>query len=339
MGLFPLIGFTKNMNITQQTCTSLIQESGIDGIYKQIERAARTCYHSLDKITEDSAKPFVDRLIKSQHTAMCEHSAIYLYREVNYGDGADMGPWNDMFVKYHENPYSKVTIWDENEILKMAITANLRVLLENDWLEDLQYLCEPMEQHVKRYTLSCTTALHCYKDLTRHRAFSFAIESTRFCSYNKEKFNGQLTFIKPTWCSIPYGEYKWSVDDNGCPKPDGWSFATESIEGADIILMTQLGGIEYAYNTLTSEYGWKAQQAAEVLPQCIKGDMVITGYEDDWKHLLDLRFKGTTGTPHPMVKELATLMKTELEKQGFIYESEEGKESNVNEKNTESEGA
>ena len=54
------------------------QESGIDGVYKQIEWAGRHCYKSLDKITENSAKEFVDRMIKLGHGAMLEHGTIYL---------------------------------------------------------------------------------------------------------------------------------------------------------------------------------------------------------------------------------------------------------------------
>ena len=54
------------------------QELGLNGIYKQIEWAGRHCYKSLDKITNDSAKPFVDRMIKSGHTAMLEHGTVYL---------------------------------------------------------------------------------------------------------------------------------------------------------------------------------------------------------------------------------------------------------------------
>lgn len=54
------------------------QEPGLEGIYKQIERAGRTCYRSFDKITEDSAKGFVDRMIKSGHGAMLEHGTVYL---------------------------------------------------------------------------------------------------------------------------------------------------------------------------------------------------------------------------------------------------------------------
>lgn len=54
------------------------QESGIEGVYKQIEWAGRHCYKSLDNITEHSAKEFVDRMIKLGHGAMLEHGTIYL---------------------------------------------------------------------------------------------------------------------------------------------------------------------------------------------------------------------------------------------------------------------
>lgn len=56
----------------------LEQQPGLDGIYKQIELAGRTCYKSEDKITEDSAKAFVDRMIASGHGAMLEHGTVYL---------------------------------------------------------------------------------------------------------------------------------------------------------------------------------------------------------------------------------------------------------------------
>ena len=54
------------------------QEPGLLGVYKAIESAGRTCYKSSDKIAEDSAKPFVDRMVKSGHGAMLEFGTIYL---------------------------------------------------------------------------------------------------------------------------------------------------------------------------------------------------------------------------------------------------------------------
>ena len=54
------------------------QSAGLEGVYRQIEYAGRVCYKSEDKITEDSAKPFVDRMVKSGHGAMLEHGTVYL---------------------------------------------------------------------------------------------------------------------------------------------------------------------------------------------------------------------------------------------------------------------
>ena len=53
------------------------QSAGLEGVYKQIEKVGRVCYKSDDKITEDSAKPFVDRMVKSSHGAMLEHGTVY----------------------------------------------------------------------------------------------------------------------------------------------------------------------------------------------------------------------------------------------------------------------
>lgn len=337
------------MRLLNQSCEAFVQEPGLDGIYKQIERAGRTCYKSTDKVTPESAKPFVDRMIKSNHTAMLEHGTVYLTITYNPENKED----RKLLGKYLENPYTKVVskilespdlnkplseqkIGETIRVTKAIayITTNLRVIVENDLWDDLKYLCEPTEYHKKRYTLSCTTALHCYKDLTRHRVFSFAIESTRYCNYSKDKFGGELSFIIPTWFKQENNKYFKKTNTLPVCSPDEhfggclpeFYFKTGDdpiMEGMqdwtpeDYFMFNCLVS-EWNYNHLIEE-GWQAQQAAEVLPQCIKGDMIITGFEDDWKHLLDLRYYGTTGAPHPMVKELATLMKEELEKLGFNY--------------------
>ena len=66
------------MKLIKPSYEIIPQEAGLEGIYKAIERAGRTCYKSSDKITEDSAKPFVDRMIKSGHGAMLEFGTVYL---------------------------------------------------------------------------------------------------------------------------------------------------------------------------------------------------------------------------------------------------------------------
>ena len=66
------------MKLINPSVELITQAPGLEGIYKQVERVGRVCYKSEDKITENSAKPFVDRMIKSGHGAMLEHGTVYL---------------------------------------------------------------------------------------------------------------------------------------------------------------------------------------------------------------------------------------------------------------------
>lgn len=66
------------MKLIKPSFEIIKQQPGLEGVYKQIELAGRTCYRSEDKITPDSAKFFVDRMVKSGHGAMLEHGTVYL---------------------------------------------------------------------------------------------------------------------------------------------------------------------------------------------------------------------------------------------------------------------
>lgn len=256
----------------------IIEQQGYDlnSIYKHIELCGRTCYKSEDKITEDSAEGFVKRMIDSNHTAMLEHGTVYL--KINDEDYDEFSSYCPDVIKYNCNKYTKVNhVVDEDGVLVHYVTTNLRVIVENKWWDDMKYLCEPTEHHYKRHTVRLTTSIHVYKDLTRHRTMSFAIESTRYCNYTKGKFGGDLTFIDPVWKKDNHGAYEQFIS-----------------------------ALHYAntYYKFLVQAGWKAEQAAEVLPQCTKADVIITGFENDWDHIFNLRALGTTGAPHPEVKRI-----------------------------------
>ena len=148
------------------------QEPGVIGIYRQIEYAGRICYKSSNKITEDSAKPFVDRMIKSGHGAMLEHGTIYLTMQY----GGPSRKESDAIEKYTKNKYSK---YNQDTDGRYYITTNLRVLVENDWMDDLKYICDPTEFHEKRITVHFVCDRGVSHEFVRHRVFSFAQESTR----------------------------------------------------------------------------------------------------------------------------------------------------------------
>lgn len=156
-------------------------------LYKHVERIARISYKSEDKITEDSARKMVDALVKNGHLACLEHGTIYL--EVPYGTKRkDPSGSNWMFLSsdhliprivdgYYNNPYSKV--YPNPTTCCDYITTNARVLIENDWLDDLKYMCSPTKYHEKRYSVKFIWPIGIVRDALRHRKFSFMNESTR----------------------------------------------------------------------------------------------------------------------------------------------------------------
>ena len=132
------------------------QEPGLLGIYRQIEYAGRICYKSSDKITENSAKPFVDRMVKSGHQSVLEHGTVYLTIPYDYVDIScklEVPIVSDVVEKYKKNPYTNWHLRDDGFSQLAFITTNYRVLVEHNWLDDLKYLCEPTEYHAKRITV------------------------------------------------------------------------------------------------------------------------------------------------------------------------------------------
>lgn len=299
------------------------QEEGLEGVYKQIERAGRVCYKSEDKITEDSAKEFVERMIKSGHGAMLEHGTVYL--KIPYGTMDDRGEFSNepIVIKYIDNPYSVVMNNSENDY--WYITSNYRVIIENEWIDDLQYLCEPTEFHAKRITVHFVCDRGVSHEFVRHRVMSFAQESTRYCNYSKDKFNNECTFIIPSWLNdFPECIIRDSI--GGCMYPS--DYYRENLDGSfrgNVIFMTHtkylidsLFRAEKSYNNLINS-GWKPQQARAVLPNSLKTELVVTGFASDWKRFFRLRSRiAKTGKPHPQAQELADPLMDEFVKRGIM---------------------
>lgn len=271
------------MKLIKPNFEILDQENGLDGVYKQIEKVGRTCYKSEDRITEGSAKPFVDKMIASKHLAMCEHGTIYLGIPIRLGT-------QPIIERYLNNCYSKVAKSCVDNHHYYCVTTNLRVLVENEWMGDLCYLCEPTEYHVKRVTVKFTCDRGVSHEFVRHRVFSFAQESTRYCNYTKDKFGNEITYIEPCWEMQP--------------------------DEKELFLL-QLEQAQNTYNALISS-GWTPQQTRAILPNSLKTELVMTGFVEDWIHFCNLRARGTTGTPHPQAKELAEPLLTEFIKRDIV---------------------
>ena len=187
------------MKLIESKVEIIEQEPGLEGVYKMAELAGRTAYKSEDRITEGSAKKFVEALMKLKHGAVLEHGTVYLTISDGLHGGAFPNDEGTEIVNFYEkNPYSKVNSkYVGMGVYYNYITTNLRVIFENDRLDDLQYLCEPTEYHEKRITAKFICSRSIAQEITRHRVFSFLMESQRYVSYNKEKFGNGITIIIP----------------------------------------------------------------------------------------------------------------------------------------------
>ena len=299
----------------------IIEPTGytVDDIYKSIELAGRVSHKSEDKITETSAKTFVGRMLNMKHLATCEFGTVYLY--IDYHNPS----FGKIIDKYNNNQYSKCIV-DNVFPNKAYITTNYRVLVENNWLDDLKYLCEPTEYHHKRYTVKFICDRGVTHEFVRHRPFSFMQESTRYCNYSKGKFNNELTFIIPEWLDIEEQHYKYdySFVDQKWMGPNNTEVSYQWLDTNghvwypdtdEHLFLKSLSDSEEIYFKLL-EQGWKPQQARAVLPNALKTELYMCGFAEDWKHFFRLR--DDKQHAHPQAYELAHPLHEEFIRRNYV---------------------
>ena len=115
-------------------------------------------------------------------------------------------------------------------------------------------------------------------EIVRHRIASYSQESTRYCNYSKDKFGGEITFIRPCF---------WAEDDE---KYAVWKSTMADIEKNYLALL---------------EMGAKPEEARSILPNSLKTEIIVTMNIREWRHFFRLR---TSGRAHPQMRELALML-------------------------------
>lgn len=268
------------MQLISPSVEYIPQEAGYDGMIKHIEKCGRICYKSEDKITDSSAQGFVARMIKAGHTAMLEHGTIYLALPVETILPLEANDWG----RYYHNPYSDAgTVCEVKGQKMVAATTNFRVIVENDWYDDLKYAFNPTKYHKRRYTMKFTCARIDSQSITRYRHNSFAQESQRFINYLQKMRGATVTFCEPIWV-----------------KPE------------DLEELKQDAAISEQLYFKWLNKGYKPEEARYFLINGTKTEIIVTAFEDDWRYFLDQRLRNTTGKPSSNMHHLAQLLWNEF---------------------------
>ena len=131
---------------------------------------------------------------------------------------------------------------------------------------------ESVLEHEK-VTVRIYSDIGSYKDLTRHRHASFSVESTRYCSYDKDKFGNEISFINPVY-----------MEDKDVYKT--WENTMKEIE--------------IGYKKM-KELGATTDMCREILPHSTAAEYTMTANIREWKHILSLR---TTKHVHPSIRQV-----------------------------------
>lgn len=309
--------------------------------YELIERIGRTCYKSEDKIEEGSAEKFIAGLMKRQHYAMIEHSNViismsgnlydsirtakdetgnyafdltYIHcscveEEGSYVMSGSFRAWRDLFLNAHEDiSYMACVLYYEYPLIFKDVVKSIYEEIPSEQEVKSFDHCYVMSEeglkilysnHPELLMEHITHTAHFICDrgvtheLVRHRPCAFAQESTRYCNYSKGKFGSEITVIKPLFFE------QWDKDLNKCETMSYglWARSCEQTEKA--------------YFNLLKE-GATPQEARSVLPNSLKTEIYVTTTEKEWQHIVDLRYLGTTGAPHPQMKEVMSFIVEDL---------------------------
>ena len=125
----------------------------------------------------------------------------------------------------------------------------------------------------EKITVRIYSDIGTYKDLTRHRFASFSVESTRYCSYNKDKYGNEIAVVNPVY-----------IEDKEVFET--WKKAIEDMEKAYMKM---------------KELGASTDMCREILPHSTAAEYTMTANIREWKHILELR---TTNHVHPAIRQV-----------------------------------
>ena len=126
-------------------------------------------------------------------------------------------------------------------------------------------------------------------EIVRHRIASYCQESTRYCNYSQDKFDNEITVIRP--CFLTEGTGKYELWRHACIHAESAYF--------DMLIC-----------------GCTPQEARSVLPNSLKTEVVMTANIREWRHFIKLR---TSERAHPQMRQVACMLANKLAEEYPVF--------------------
>lgn len=260
----------------------LLSEIGISP-ESHIARCARVCYGKEHKEPNQEAdKKMVDGLIKRNHLSMLRHNSAYF-----------------VFTNHLPEEFKSEYVNTLSQEDYIYASTNGQFTLEHNNKADLNShvflnLCRKYPELFKLYRLTfcITTQISTSRELNRVSPNNIAERSTRYCS-SKDG----LLICRPWWFN------KTSEDMS--------ALSIIKLPIKEKIFAIAWKDAEEYYNKAI-EYGMKSEDARGILPLDTATKVIYTYSVQEWKHIIDLRYYGTTGRPHPNAKLVIGMVRSQI---------------------------
>lgn len=261
-----------------------------DNFYSHVANCARVCYASNNNSNISDEQFCKNVLIANNHLSMFRHATIYC--KYNKND------WN----RYTVDTFHLAQNINVIDIRDLYVIMNGQSYLEfkrNNVAENLKidsHIIKDLPNELneyKRFTFKVITQISTSRELNRVSPNNIAERSTRYCNYSKDKFGNQICICKP--------------------------YYYDNLEIADqLAFINRMSEYEGNYLNRISR-GWKPEDAREFLPLCTATEVVYTYNVREWRHIIDLRYYGITGKPHPNAKIIVGMIRDQLIYLGYKF--------------------
>ena len=261
-----------------------------------VAHCARICYAS-DKTTGNEA--MYKRLIDSNHRSMLRHQSVYII-------APNKGICAEKIEQFKNCPYIDYVV----ESGYIYISTNAQFAMENNdiayflkWEVDrIEFANNPIGFGLMRYTFKVVTQISTSRELNRVSPNNIAEQSTRYVNLSKK--GGAI--CQPHWLKdevVNYINSKLTIN---------LTIEEQNEYAKEIHYLKECSRSFATYRFLTNECSMTPQDARGVLPLDTATVCVYTYSIAEWRHIIDLRYYGTTGAPHPNAVIIAGMIREKL---------------------------